>query len=321
MKSPMLLVLVGILAGNLACTPRPTFNSQVSCKGNRSAPSEKSFGIVNGTEAQEQRYAFTVSLQAAGFGHFCGGSLIAPDMVLSAAHCDPEGLGNYDVVIGRHDLTVNDGMRIKVAKSTPHPNYNPNTTNNDFLLIKLSTPVTNAKLVKVNENQSLPADGSPVTVAGWGATSEGGNLSNVLLEVSVNTMSNVACQQTSANPAYSSVTDKMLCAARRDNVNYDSCQGDSGGPLIIKGASAGEDVQVGVVSWGIGCAQTGNPGVYSRISSEYNWIKTNVCSSSSMAPSSFQCPGSSVAGSTEAPLSADSVSKSDSDSSVCVASR
>ena len=82
------------------------------------------------------------------------------------------------------------------------------------------------------------------------------------------------------------ITSNMLCA-REEGGGEDSCQGDSGGPLVIKGANASEDVQVGVVSWGIGCASKDYPGVYARVSAQYDWIKGEVCKGSKNPPSSF----------------------------------
>jgi hypothetical protein len=86
------------------------------------------------------------------------------------------------------------------------------------------------------------------------------------------------------------ITSNMMCA--RDD-NQDSCQGDSGGPLVVKGKGGSDDVQVGVVSWGIGCASESFPGVYSRISKAYDWIKKEVCAKSNAPPSSFGCGSSS----------------------------
>ena len=92
--------------------------------------------IIGGSEANEGRYSFAVSMQDR-IGHFCGGSLIAPDVVLSAAHCQG---GEYSTVIGRHDLRTNDGDDIDVATELPHPDYDSYSTNNDFMLLFLTTP-------------------------------------------------------------------------------------------------------------------------------------------------------------------------------------
>merc|ERR1712232_911617 len=83
------------------------------------------------------------------------------------------------------------------------------------------------------------------------------------------------------------ITDNMLCA--RDS-GEDACQGDSGGPLVLKGSGeGGADVQVGVVSWGVGCSHKDFPGVYARVSSAYDWIREEVCTRSANAPAEFDC--------------------------------
>ncbi|KAL7432670.1 hypothetical protein ACHAXM_003955 [Skeletonema potamos] len=106
-----------------------------------------------------------------------------------------------------------------------------------------------------------------------------------LLEVEVNVVSNEECAQTSLKGM---ITDNMLCAA---DIGEDSCQGDSGGPLVIKGKDVhgSDDVQVGVVSWGVGCAHPDFPGVYSRVSSAFEWIRQEVCTRSMYPPAEFNC--------------------------------
>ena len=110
------------------------------------------------------------------------------------------------------------------------------------------------------------------------------------MEVEVNTITNEECESSSGDyGSYNdSITDNMLCA-REEGGGEDSCQGDSGGPLIIRGNNASGDVQVGVVSWGISCASPDYPGVYARVSSQYEWIRSEVCAQSNFAPPEFDC--------------------------------
>jgi len=109
-----------------------------------------------------------------------------------------------------------------------------------------------------------------LTVMGWGTTSSGGSASSILLEVDVDSLTNAECKTKYGS---SSITDDMICAGRTANgVTYDSCQGDSGGPIIEK--SSGK--QVGVVSWGAGCADPNKPGVYSRVSDQLSWIQSYI---------------------------------------------
>jgi hypothetical protein len=126
-------------------------------------------------------------------------------------------------------------------------------------------------LVKLNNDASLPAEGDDVKVMGWGVTNTNtGSLSDVLMEVDVSVVTNEKCDASSdGSDSYEGqITENMLCAMDKGE---DSCQGDSGGPLVLG------DTQVGVVSWGIGCADPKFPGVYARVSKAYDWIACEVC--------------------------------------------
>ncbi len=271
----LLLSTSAASAGNLRTAKRDLINTR----------------IIGGDKAVEDRYAYAVSLSDS-FGHFCGGSLIAEDVVLSAAHCDSGGKGNYKAVVGRHDHDDNDGQVLSVKKALPHPDYDGDTTDNDFMLIFLNESANSNTFVKLNSDAATPEIGASVTVMGWGDIdpSDGQELSDELMEVEVNVITNEECDKSDGEfGSYEDqITSNMLCA-REEGGGEDSCQGDSGGPLVIKGANASEDVQVGVVSWGIGCASEDYPGVYARVSAQYEWIKSEVCKGSKNPPSSFGC--------------------------------
>ncbi|KAL3769684.1 LOW QUALITY PROTEIN: hypothetical protein ACHAW5_010265 [Stephanodiscus triporus] len=229
--------------------------------------------IIDGEETEENEYPFVVSLQDS-MGHFCGGSLIAKNVVLSAAHCQG---GDYAIALGRHDR-----MAVKFekfARELPHEDYDADTTDYDYMLIFLEEPAdlsAGVGLVRLNNDPESPLPGDEVVVIGWGVTdTDTGELSDVLMEVSVNVISNDECEDSKDDmDSYKGqITENMLCA--RDN-GEDSCQGDSGGPLVSGDAETGY-TQMGTVSWGIGCADPNFPGVYSRISQAYNWIACEVC--------------------------------------------
>jgi len=246
--------------------------------------------IINGSEAPKGKYSFAVSLQDK-IGHFCGGSLIARDYVLSAAHCNG---GRYDVVVGRHDLDKRDGQSIGVDKEIMHPKYNSRTTDNDYMLLRLRSPADNQyDLITPNSSGSKPSVGSSVDVMGWGDIDIRDNvstLSDVLMTVDVKVMSNRDCDDSegyidgSKDDYNGQITNNMLCANDVAN-REDSCQGDSGGPLTQG------DSLVGVVSWGVGCATKDFPGVYARVSAAYDWIEGEVCRNSKYKPG--WCGGSS----------------------------
>ena len=249
--------------------------------------------IIGGTEATEDRHPYAVSLRNE-YGHFCGGSLITKDVVLTAAHCQT---GSYYVVVGQHDMDeYYDGEGLYVKANVPHPSYDTMTSDKDFMLVFLDGAADNVNVVRLNSDSSVPAVGQEVTVMGWGdvvAADAVSELSDVLKSVNVNVISNEQCEVSEGviDGYYTSyndqITESMLCA---EGYQSDSCQGDSGGPLIVKGGDAGSDVQVGIVSWGAGCASADFPGIYARISQVYDWIENEVCSYSSFASEAgFNC--------------------------------
>lgn len=259
--------------------------------------------IIGGTEAVEDRFSYALSLQAYGTTHYCGGSLIAKDVVLTAAHC--EGGGSW-VYYKKHDLdeTDADAIILRVKSTVPHPYYNSYSTDNDFMLYFLEPHegnlfVEDPVIVKLNSNPSVPSDDQMVTVMGWGdttASAYSSTTSDVLMNVELKVVPNDICEQSTGYADgqymsyYGKISGNMLCAK---GTNQDSCQGDSGGPLIVKtGVSNGQDVQIGVVSWGAGCGSDDFPGVYARVSQAYNWIQEEVCKGSSYASEAgFDCDG------------------------------
>jgi len=147
----------------------------------------------------------------------------------------------------------------------PHPNYNPSTLDYDYMMMRLSGSSTYEPVMLDDGSVDLSA-GTDLTVMGWGTTSSGGPVSSVLLEVEVDAWSQADCNA-AYSPAGFPITDRMICAARPTK---DSCQGDSGGPII----DAASGIQIGVVSWGFGCAEPDYPGVYARVSDQINWIQS-----------------------------------------------
>jgi len=269
-------------------------------KGESAKQLDKQTRIIGGSESTKGRYSYAVALATRG-GHFCGGSLIAPDVVLSAAHCT--GGGSYNAIIGRHDLdNWWEGDSIAKSYEVLHPQYRSSSTNNDFALIFLSRSTNvDVEYIRMNSDSANPSPGESVHVMGYGDTNPSESItttSDTLRDVEVKVMSNAECSQSRGYVGWSyqsyqgDITDQMLCA--KDD-NEDSCQGDSGGPLVVRGndPDGSEDVQVGVVSWGIGCASSSFPGVYARVSSAYGWIKKEVCDKSLSAPESFNCSGES----------------------------
>jgi len=278
-------------------------------RGSGEGSTQSNARIIGGDVAIEGRYSYAVSLQNE-MGHFCGGSLIARDIVLSAAHCVRgvvEAGGWFAAVVGSHDLGIDDGEgEVRdVAGAIVHEGYAFATTDNDFAIIVLDPDQSSARadvdLVRIAPD--VVNVGTMVTVMGWGDTNPSDFIttpSHELLETQLYILSNESCERSSGivggfdlfgyviggyEFSYRGhITENMVCAT---DSGEDSCQGDSGGPLVIRLSSG--DVQIGVVSWGAGCAYKNFPGVYARVSAGYEWIREQVCEYSEDPPSYFDC--------------------------------
>jgi len=225
--------------------------------------------IVGGTDVPDGTYPFLVSVQRLSRGntplqrHWCGGTLIASAWVLTAAHCVSNDPGAYAVRVGQTQLDDGSGTTIGVAQVHIHPRY-ASSRKADVALLRLAAPVTGIEPIRLlgAEGSGHEQRGRLLDVAGWGALSEGGGGPSRMQEVSVPFIPVTECQRQYAGRAH--VDGQLeMCASR---AGKDSCQGDSGGPLFVKAADRGW-IQLGVVSWGLGCARDGSPGVYARLAS------------------------------------------------------
>ena len=235
--------------------------------------------IVGGINAQQGEVPFIVSLRKYG-EHFCGGSLIKDNWVLTAAHC-VEGGGNPDYIL-MGSLKSNetyDSQKLSVAKVIMHPNYNKHTTSgSDFALIKLKNPVT-TELAELNQEKLETNSVKQFSVAGWGYLSESGYITAPELQiVDVPYVEQNKCEQQFQNIETSETPylDSTMFCAGYDEGKKDACQGDSGGPIFYKDQTTKKFVLVGVVSWGYGCAKANVSGVYSNIATEHSWINTTI---------------------------------------------
>uniref|UniRef100_A0A8C8UND2 trypsin n=1 Tax=Peromyscus maniculatus bairdii TaxID=230844 RepID=A0A8C8UND2_PERMB len=205
--------------------------------------------IVGGYTCRENSVPYQVSLNS-GY-HFCGGSLINDQWVVSAAHCYKSRI---QVRLGEHNINVLEGNEqfVTAAKSIRHPKFNSKTLDNDIMLIKLASPVT------LNARVCL--------ISGWGNTlSLGVNNPDLLQCLDAPLLTQAACEASYPGK----ITNNMVCAGFLEG-GKDSCQGDSGGPVVCNGQLQG------IVSWGYGCAQKNLPGVYTKVCNYVDWIQDTI---------------------------------------------
>jgi len=213
--------------------------------------------VVGGTPIEEGDHPYLAALLDGG-SQICGSSVIAEQWVLTAAHCVVGARpADLSVVVDSVDWT--DGREIAVTQVVVHNAYDDDTSANDVALLRLAAPAgVDAIRLPSDDAAAFEVTGTPATVVGWGS-----EVPVVGLVPPPGTEAKEAELEVVADDECSSVNDPetQVCA---EAFLADSCQGDSGGPLIVDdGAGA---LQLGVVSYGLGCAVPTSPGVYSETS-------------------------------------------------------
>lgn len=230
--------------------------------------------IVGGKNAAIINYDGMIQTENDEQGAWCGATLIAPDWAVSAAHCviDELTMGGFQrVVLGRQSTNGSGGEIIDVLEVIRHEEYDEEINRNDIALLHLAKKSKHApvRLATKAEWPKLSAAGTPVTVLGWGATKEGGDVSRSLRKVTVPIVSTSTCNQ-----QYEGIIDDRQVCAGLPEGGKDSCQGDSGGPLFEN--VDGVNVQIGIVSFGTGCARASFSGVYTSVAAFRDWIEVNT---------------------------------------------
>ncbi|XP_044762636.1 trypsin-2-like [Coccinella septempunctata] len=230
-----------------------------------------SFRILGGSTVKIEDYPYMVSVQLVLRGqmkHVCGGTLISPTSVLTAAHCFPVP-GYYVVKAGAASLKSPEGCLVPITKVIMHPKYRPLSQDYDIAVAKLRKPVKLSNKINIAKLPPLSKDIPLVegTVLGWGETRSGydGN-TDALRAVDIPIIDDKECVRSYPKGL---VTDRMFCA-KVDDGSKDSCKGDSGGPFIINGTI------YGIVSWGFDCGSPENPGVYTRVPYFFDFVNNTL---------------------------------------------
>ncbi len=273
---------------------------------------EESMRVVGGNPADANAWPWQVAFfkrraNDGVFTFFCGGSVIASRWVLTAGHCFPTGTADpaeiliveQTSVIARNmpggTVPPDRGRPLKMQRVIAHEQHDMKTNENDIALVQLATPARSkpAKLARLPS--PIETEGRLSTVTGWGLLKsryfdraksvwmdsetrqpigEGQDsqyLTETMMQVDLPLIDHVACRQAYQGDRGRGIDRRTICAGYAEG-GKDACQGDSGGPLVTKN-DQGQFIQIGVVSWGLGCARAGRPGVYSRVSAFAGWIK------------------------------------------------
>ncbi|XP_055594257.1 serine proteinase stubble-like isoform X4 [Uranotaenia lowii] len=237
--------------------------------------------IVGGTKASFGRWPWQISLRqwrTSTYLHKCGAALLNENWAITAAHCvdnvPPSDLllrlGEYDLALEEEPYGYQE-RRVQIVAS--HPQFDPRTFEYDLALLRFYEPVVfqpNIIPVCVPENDENFI-GRTAFVTGWGRLYEDGPLPSVLQEVTVPVIENKICEAMYRSAGYIEHIPHIFICAGWKKGGYDSCEGDSGGPMVIQRGDKRFQL-AGVISWGIGCAEANQPGVYTRISEFRDWI-------------------------------------------------
>jgi len=236
-------------------------------------PAASAHAVVGGADAPAGKYPYVAEIDI-DHAFLCSGTLVTPTFVVTAGHCSSiTGATGEGIPIGQPGQLITvylgsnkegQGQQFAVKNVTVNPNYNflLNGSGYDVSLLELSTPAPypTVKIAGKGE-EGLWKPGTMATIAGWGATEDGGNLPDTLQAAQVPIVTDAYAQAAYPND----FENKTQIGAGFDQGGVDTCQGDSGGPLLVPGSTAGTFRLAGDTSYGNGCAQPHFPGIYGRL--------------------------------------------------------
>jgi secreted trypsin-like serine protease len=296
------LFTIGATAAIAAALAHPAFSAEQPVrKAIDTLRPSVNLRVIGGTAAVQGAWPWQVLVVVPTEGKqysTCGGSVIAPRWILTAAHCFQSVDTSRSVVVAEQQSSVVtralgdiDARSIhRNIRTIVHPQYRPQSSENDIALLRLNENVRSRAVAPLlSPDGTLENADVKAVVTGWGRLREvddNGNdpttgqrlrpeevMPERLMEVKIPLVATNACKA-AYQGAPGVIDQRNLCAGVPEG-GKDSCQGDSGGPLVTQDGN-GRWVQIGVVSWGAGCGRKGLPGIYTRVSAFAGWIRQNA---------------------------------------------